>query len=273
MITRRDLLAAACGSVFTAYGYGRLIERYVVTTERITMRLPELPDELVGLRIAQISDLHLRPHTTPEQIAKAVRQVNELAPDIIVITGDFITSSHKDAGELADILSGLKAPHGTYGSLGNHDCWNKPQVITQELERGGVQMLVNEHAELRIKGAPLCISGLDSAWAGAPDLRTALPADAKQPTILLAHEPDYADRVEATQRHLIQLSGHAHGGQVRVPGWGELVKVDWAKKYIHGPYRVGNVRLYVNRGIGCVSHPVRFACPPEITEITLGREV
>ncbi|MBL9115006.1 MAG: metallophosphoesterase [Verrucomicrobiaceae bacterium] len=272
-MTRRDLFTTALAAPLTAYIYGRSLERHVLTTEKITLSLPHLEDELAGLRIIQISDLHLRPYTPPEFIAKTVQEVNALEPDIIAITGDFITRDAKDAGELADILSALKSRYGTYGVMGNHDCWHQPLKVLLELKRGGVQMLVNDGHPLLINGAPLWIGGVDSAWAGKPDLTRALPKANDIPTILLAHEPDYADEVIKADRHLIQLSGHSHGGQVRAPLWGEIVHVSWAKKYVCGHYDLGKVKLYVNRGIGCVSHPVRFACPPEITEITLAREV
>jgi predicted MPP superfamily phosphohydrolase len=254
-----------------AYGYASRIERHSLTTEQVTLDLPGLPDELAGLRIVQISDLHLRPITEAAMIEKTVQALNALKPDLIMVTGDFITVSGKDAGELADILAGLKAPHGVYGVLGNHDVWHQPWLVAMELRRAGLRLLVNEGEGLLLGGKALWIAGTDSVWAGKPDLAKALPKDPKMPTVLMVHEPDYADTVALAQRPVIQLSGHSHGGQVRVPFIGAPVTVSHGKKYVRGLHRVGDVRLYVNRGIGCTSLGVRFACPPEITEIKLER--
>lgn len=274
--TRRDILGrlalAGMASAAGAYVYGSRIERNIITTERVCLLLPDLPDELVGFRIVQLSDLHLRPVTMPETIEKAVAAANGLDPDLLVVTGDFITERGNDSEELGELLRSLKTRHGLFGVLGNHDCWHQPWKVARDMDAAGVRMLINAGTEINVKGVKLWLGGIDSVWAGRPDLKKALPPRPGQPTLLLAHEPDYADVVMGENRHLIQLSGHSHGGQVRVPLLGPPVKVKWGSKYLQGAYRLGKVRLYVNRGIGCTGRGVRFACPPEITEITLGRE-
>lgn len=252
-----------------SYGYGRTFERRLIITKQVGITLPRLPPALAGLKIAQLSDLHLHPYTEPETIAKAVTLTNALEPDLILLTGDFITDKGSDAEELGELLRPLKSKHGIFGSMGNHDCWYQPWLVRQHLNASGVHMLENAGTELSIHGEKLWLGGLDSAWAGRPELNKTLPRSSGITTLMMVHEPDYADILAERNRPLLQLSGHSHGGQVRVPFTGAVVTVPWAKKYIRGLHQIGDVTLYVNSGIGCTSHPVRFACPPEVTLITL----
>ncbi len=264
----RRLIFGGAGSVLGAYTYGSVVERHLLTTEKITVALPGLAPSMSGLRVVQISDLHLYPSTGPDMIERTVRAVNAMEPDLTVITGDFITQLGDASGELSEILKALKARLGVYGVLGNHDCWHNPSRVVEDINRAGVKMLVNGGEKILDKSAPLWIGGTDSVWAGKPDLTRALPKE-KLPTVLLVHEPDYADNVSQTGHSLLQLSGHSHGGQVRVPMVGAPVTVTWGRKYVRGKFNIGNVQLYVNRGIGCTGKGVRFASPPEITEVTL----
>lgn len=272
-LTRRQLLRRTFyGGMLAAaasYGYGRAFERRHIVTQHVSVTLPRLPTALHGLKIAQLSDLHLHPYTEPETIARAVQVTNALQPDLILLTGDFITYKGSDAEELGELLRPLQSQHGIFGCMGNHDCWYQPWLVRQHLTASGVEMLENAGSEITAKSEKLWLGGLDSIWAGRPVLSKALPRSSGIPAIMLVHEPDYADILANTSRPLLQLSGHSHGGQVRVPFMGAPVTVPWAKKYIRGLYQVGDVTLYVNSGIGCTSHPVRFACPPEVTLLTL----
>ncbi len=255
---------------FVSLSFGRLIEPHWLSTERLDIALPHLPPELDGLRVVQISDLHLEPYTTAADIEATVRAVNALKPDVIALTGDFITSTVKPMGTCADILKALTAPLGVYACLGNHDHWHGASIVARRLREVGIQVLMNESVTVQHRWQSLCIAGTESVWAGKPRLETTfagLPRDA--PTLLLAHEPDFADTVAAYGRPVLQLAGHSHGGQVRMPLLGSIRTPSWGKKYVMGHYQLGTMQLYVNRGIGCVGVPVRFACPPEITEITL----
>jgi len=131
-------------------------------------------------------------------------------------------------------------------------------------------LLVNQGVELNIAGAPLYLAGLDDGWSGKPDLAAALRhAPASAPVILLLHEPDLADRVSSDPRISLQLAGHSHGGQIRLPKIGALVLPYLAMKYDQGLYRVRDMWLYTNRGIGVTNEPIRYNCPPEITLFTL----
>ena len=255
-----------------AFGYGSLVERYWIQTVRRDVVLPNLAPEMDGFRIAQLSDLHLEPWTKAEQIAEAVALTNALKPDLIVITGDFVTNSVKPAGPLAEILSALDAPYGVLGCMGNHDVWHQPAILTHFLRERHIEILRNQGMTLQTERGTLFIAGVDSAWADLANVKEALREwDGAGPLLVLAHEPDTADRIAHTGISALQLSGHTHGGQVCLPGLSPIALAlpSWGKKYTQGYHRVGNLQLYVNRGIGCVGLPVRFACPPEVTEITL----
>lgn len=271
---RRLTSVAAFGSVSGggAFSYGSLIERHWIQTIRQDITLPNLPASMDGFRIAQLSDLHLEPWTKAEHIADAVKLTNSLKPDLIVITGDFLTNSSKPAGPLAEILAPLEAPYGVLGCIGNHDAWHQPHILTKHLQQRKIEILRNAGMTLQTQKGTLFIVGLDTAWGGRPNEKTALSEwDGASPLIIMAHEPDVADRIAATGVQALQLSGHTHGGQVCVPFFSPIALhlPSWGKNYRHGHYRVGKLQLYVNRGIGCVGMPVRFACLPEVTLITL----
>lgn len=220
LFLRRLASLTAFGSVSGggAFGYGNLVERHWIQTVRRDITLPNVPAAMDGFRIAQLSDLHLEPLTKAEQIAEAVAVTNELKPDLIVITGDFVTNSVKPAGPLAEILARLDAPHGVVGCIGNHDAWNQPAVLTRFLKERQIEILRNDGMTLQTANGSLFIAGLDSAWGGRPNEKTALRDwNGELPLVLLAHEPDVADRIAQTGISALQLSGHTHGGQVCLP--------------------------------------------------------
>lgn len=255
-----------------AYAYGSSVERHRIVVVERDIVLPALPESLDGFRIVQLSDLHLEPWTKADTIAAAVRTANRLKPDLVVITGDFISSNVKPAGLLGELLSKLEAPHGVLACLGNHDVWHQPWVLQKALAERHIQVLRNQGVRLHTGRGSLFVAGVDSAWAGKPRLRPAL-RDWKEsePLVVLAHEPDVADRFAESGISALQLSGHTHGGQVCIPSLSPIALrlPSWGRKYVRGQFRIGNLQLYVNRGIGCVGLPVRFACPPEVTQISL----
>jgi uncharacterized protein len=168
-------------------------------------------------------------------------------------------------------LRNLRAPFGLWAVLGNHDAFSDPDRITSTLRAEGIQVLLNQSAPIENNGARFWLGGVDDVLGRAADLDTTLhdiPAD--EATVLLAHEPDYADHV----RHFpvdLQLSGHSHGGQVVLPLIPPLYLPELARKYIAGLYQLGRLTLYTNRGIGTVGLPIRMNCPPEITLLTMRR--
>ncbi len=172
--------------------------------------------------------------------------------------------------ELAPVLARLNARYGVFSVLGNHDHWKGATVVRRGLEESGLAILNNSGLTLSKGQERLYLAGLDDGWVGRSNLSQALEKQPQGvPTILLMHEPDFADTFSADGRISLQLSAHIHGGQVRLPGIGAPFLPRHGRKYDQGLYRVQDMWLYTNRGIGVTNPPVRFNCRPEVTEIKL----
>ena len=278
-LTRRQMIGRSLLVLgAAAAGYGFLIEPRRLVVERIEVRLRRLPTEFDGFRIAQLSDIHYGPHMSSAFVREAVEESNKLKPHLAMLTGDFVSHPFgKPAGmegaryvvPCAEALQGLRADYGRFAILGNHDHWNHPATVRNHLDAVKFPVLVNQAVTLEKDNARLWLAGVDDIMAGRPDLEKALQrVPAGEPAILLAHEPDFADHAAKFPVDL-QLSGHSHGGQVRLPWLGAPILPLLAQKYPMGLYRVGNMQLYTNRGLGVIGPPVRFNCPPEITLVTL----
>lgn len=272
-LTRRQFLGLGGGG-FTAglagLGYSTLVEPDRLSLERILIKVSRLPLALEGFRIAVLSDFHLYPFTQMEHIIAAVKLANSLQPDLTVLLGDYVDETVESIHELAPQLALLNARHGVLGVLGNHDHWKGAKIVHRALHLAGITTLANSGRTIAVGSSELFIAGTESAWAGHPDLGLALAnRRAETPVVLLAHEPDFADTAARDGRIAAQLSGHSHGGQVRLPIIGALELPSWGRRYDHGLYQVGSISLYTNRGIGVVDIPVRFNCPPEVTEVVL----
>jgi predicted MPP superfamily phosphohydrolase len=239
--------------------------------ERIKIPIKDLPPSFVGFRIAQISDIHLKPIVTTQMVRKTVKMVNDLKPDLIVITGDFVTRFISGIYELAPELAKLNAPHGVFASLGNHDIWVNAKEISNTLQASGISVLVNQGVPIQINDESLWLAGVDDAICGNPNLNQAIVSAPEQaPVVLLGHEPDLADEFSKDGRVDLMLAGHSHGGQIRLPFKNISFKAHLAEKYDMGLYKVNGMWLYVNRGIGVItSVPIRINCPPEISSFTL----
>lgn len=277
--TRRQFLKSlAIGTAVGIGGYAGLVEPNEVTVEERRLVLPRLPESYHGLRIAQLSDLHYGLLTPAHEIQKAVRQANALNPDLVAITGDLVTAplgrnvSSRDYEQVetcARLLSGLHAPLGRFACLGNHDVSVDPWGVTQILERHGIHVVRNSTATVQRDRDRLWVVGVDDVLYAHADLDHTLARTPRNEfTILLAHEPDFADSAKNYPIDL-QLSGHSHGGQIRFPLIGALYYPRLARKYPRGLYRVGDLHLYTNRGIGNIFLPARFLAPPEVTLLTL----
>lgn len=263
-------MAMTGGTLYGGYLYAKDVEPNWLAVKRLTLPIRGLPASLEGLRLVQMSDFHLRPVTTREQIQRAVDLANALKPDVIALTGDYVTNDADDIHVLAPVLGGLNAKHGVYSILGNHELWTNADVVTAALRRAGLPVLINDGVALSAGRGQLYLAGLDDLWSGAPDLGRALadrPGDA--PVVLLAHEPDFADEIANDPRISLQLSGHSHGGQVRVPGYGAIAGPPYGRKYIYGLCQIRDLWLYTNPGIGLAIPGIRINCRPEVTEITL----
>ncbi|WP_420643719.1 metallophosphoesterase [Candidatus Leptofilum sp.] len=270
-LTRRGFLKWTGGAVLgglAGAGYVTQVEPEWLVVERQTVRLPNLPADMDGYKIVQLSDFHLYPFSSLALMQKTVASTNELAPDLVLLTGDYVLETAASIFDLAPELAILNPRHGIFAVLGNHDHWTDPAVVKQGLAQQGIKLLHNKGVLLN--ESQLFLAGVDDLWSGEPDIQAALAGWRKDvPTILLAHEPDFADNFLADGRIHLQLSGHTHGGQVRVPGMGPIVLPRYGQKYHNGLYQIGQGQLYVNRGIGVVGPAVRLNCPPEITEIVL----
>ncbi|MGA7402455.1 MAG: metallophosphoesterase [Candidatus Sulfotelmatobacter sp.] len=276
--TRRQFLyrAAAAGAVAIA-GDSLVLEPNRPRLVRRDYMLLRWPERMDGFTIALLSDFHYDPYFSVHPLRAAIPLVNGLRPDLIVLTGDFVsvpafgdeTKGALAAEPCARLLRQMTAPHGVWAVLGNHDIDTDPVHVTRALEAEGIQVLVNESAAIERDGARVWLAGVDDAIYGSADLtKTLHNIPASEAVILLAHEPDFAD--EACKFPIdLQLSGHSHGGQVRIPLLPPLYLPEMAKKYVWGSYRVGGLSLYTNAGLGTVNIPVRLNCPPEITLLTL----
>ncbi|MYC96055.1 MAG: metallophosphoesterase [Caldilineaceae bacterium SB0661_bin_32] len=278
MLTRRRLLqlaGAAAATGAAGLGYAGTFEPAWVELREITITLPGLAERLAGFSIAQISDIHLSRFTSASELLAAVTRVNQLQPDVVVLTGDFVGHEARYAAGLIEPLRILEPP--AYAVYGNHDLWTDREAVRAALAETPVTLLVNQ----KVEAAPgLIIAGLDDAWSGHPRPQVALAGSPSEYTnLLLCHEPDYIDTIRSQEAPVaLQLSGHSHGGQVRLPstrpdGFGLATRAPvlphMATRYPIGHYRVGSYQLYTNRGLGVWPLPFRFNCRPEITYLTL----
>lgn len=278
-MTRRSFLgfsaAAALGGLAVYSSEG---ERHELDVVHRTIYLAGLPDSFAGFRIAQLSDIHFEEYTEPFFLEEAVRHINTLHPDLVSLTGDFVSNgplpAHLSIGwshECARILDQLHCPL-RYAVLGNHDVLVNAVAVTEALASNHIPVLSNSYVPLERDGSRIWLSGLAEVLFQHPNLTRALPAQrdaAIEPVILMVHEPDYADRIVGHQVALV-LSGHTHGGQVRIPFMPPMYLPEMGTKYVEGLFHLPDAtQLYVNRGIGTVGVPFRFRCPPEITVHTL----
>jgi predicted MPP superfamily phosphohydrolase len=276
-MTRRDFLKfsslAAAGGLITATTAALFNdESNTLSIEHITIPIPNLQPALEGFKIVQMSDIHLYPFTKLELVQRAVQVSNSLKPDITVLTGDYVWRSLSAINDLTPALAELDAKYGVFATMGNHDYWLNVEVIKDSFKSVGLPVLENQGVTFNVGGAHLHLAGLDDGWSGNPDLNAAMQgAPEGAPVVLLMHEPDLADIYSQDPRISLQLSGHTHGGQIRIPGIGALVHPHLGRKYDFGLYNVNGMWLYTNRGIGCISEPIRLNCPPEISEFTLAR--
>jgi len=277
-------LLALGGLAALGAGYARCVEPNWVDIEHVPIAAAGLPPALEGLRFAQISDIHLSEYFTPAQLAGTIDLINRLGVGWLLLTGDYVTTANGNklmaAAMAARLIEPLRrAQMPVYAALGNHDLWNGADTVTRCLREARVRVLRNEGVELE---AGLWLGAVDDAWKGWPDVAAALrDAPCGATNILLAHEPDYFDRVLALDAPVVaQLSGHTHGGQIRLPSLtpqaGGLYSYaprlpKYGRRYPIGLHRRGSRMVYTNRGLGSYPIPVRINCRPEITVYELRR--
>ena len=260
------LTIASASRVF----YPRIDPQWV-EVNHISLTLPRLSPKFHGYRLVQIGDFHLGTWLKLKDLSHAVELVNAQNPDLIAITGDFITlNSPKYYSHLISALGTLRATDGVVAVLGNHDHWSNPGEISRTLKQIGIKILSNDVYTLTRREEYLHICGIDDFLVGRDHLDkvlSKLPEDGA--AILLVHEPDFADISAATGRFDLQLSGHSHGGQIVLPWIGIPFLPSYASRYVSGLYRVKEMYQYTNRGLGTSELQIRVNCPPEISVFTL----
>jgi len=276
--TRRQFLCAATavGTVAIA-GDAILLAPNRPRIVRHEFFLQRWPERMNGFTIAVLSDFHYDPYFSIHPLRAAIAMVNRLRPDLIALTGDFVSvplvgdeaKGALTAEPCALLLRRMTARHGLWAVMGNHDDATDPAHVTHALQAENIQVLANQSEPIEQDGARFWLAGVNDVMSGTADLsKTVRRIPAGEAVILLAHEPDFAD--EASQYPIdLQLSGHSHGGQIRIPFLPPLYLPELAKKYIWGTYHVGPLTLHTSAGLGTVGIPMRLNCPPEITLLTL----
>lgn len=227
---------------------------------------PRIHPGLDGIRIGQLSDIHVRTGVKPRVLRAAVEMLNALRPHFVVLTGDYVCLSPKPLPELTAALRDLAVP--SYATLGNHDHWSDARRVRQALTRAGVDVLINEHRVLQFGRSHLYLVGVDDSITDHHDPERAfrgVPATATR--VVLSHDPKSADFLHHYRPALI-LSGHTHGGQIYFRRLTPFLSKRVGIKYLSGFFEVHGSLLYVTRGLGA-SVPVRFRAPREVAHLTL----
>jgi uncharacterized protein len=271
-------MAAAGAAVFGTDGY---FESFRLQLKRIEIPLERLPPAFDGFTIVQLSDFHYEERFSALPIRKSVELVNTLDPDLVVLTGDFVTvgqfesQSHARryaatrAIPCAELLGQIRAKMGKFAVLGNHDAHSNPALVASALQAHGIPVLDNRSTPIEKDGARFWLAGVEDALEAEPDLGAAtdkIPVG--ESVVLLVHEPDFADEACLTPIDL-QLSGHSHGGQIWIPVIGAPWLPPLGRRYPRGAYKIEKLMLYTNIGIGTIRAPIRINCVPEVTLITL----
>lgn len=290
---RRTFLTTAAVVVasvpFFGMLYGITKGKYRYTVERVKLAFSNLPKSFDGLKVVQISDIHSGSFDSPEDVARGIRMVNDLNPDLILFTGDLVNSNKDEINPYLDIFGSLKAKHGKYAILGNHDYYGLNNIEKSEepaylkdffskYEAMGFKLLRNENAHITINDEKITLLGVENWGAGSffqkyGDIdKTLVGVDSEQFTIMMSHDPSHWTlKIVPHERHIpLTLSGHTHGMQfgVNIPGF-KWSPVQYRYKQWSGLYEEQGQYLYVNRGFGFLGFPGRVGMWPEITLLEL----
>lgn len=269
------VLAPVAGFGFVAgafvAAYGRYMEPRRPRLERISIALPAGAEALDGLTIGFLTDLHYGPFTSLVDIERGIELLMAERPDLLLLGGDYHSESPRYLDEIAERLGRLAdhAPLGCLGVMGNHDYAVSGDQTFDVFAAAGVRLLRNEAAAVEFTGARLWIAGIDDTLLGTVDPLSAFAAVPDgEPVIALWHEPLHAEQ-SAALGAIAQLSGHTHGGQVRLPVIGPLALPKHGKRFTIGLNDADGMPVYTSRGLGMYRPPVRLNCPPEVTLVTL----
>ena len=278
-LTKGVGLAAA--APFMVSGYGTLLERRRFEVDHLDIRLGDLSSDISHLTLVQLTDIHVGPFMSAEELAEYVEAANRLKPDLIALTGDFVTGSESEVDPCVTTLAGLKARYGVFACIGNHDIYARAaDKLASLFAEKGIQTLRNDAVTLQVGGSKVSMLGIDDLRTGRPDLSRALKTADRNPgevKIMLSHRPEIFPKAAKGGVDLV-LSGHYHGGQVKLSQSAEGLSIarlltpyaeglfqlprqqSWAGKSSH---------LFVSRGVGITGLPIRINCPPQIAHLTL----
>jgi predicted MPP superfamily phosphohydrolase len=267
------------GRNWARVSYGYRIEPTWLEVNRINIAVADLPPAFAGFRIAQLSDFHASRHVTSAYLEEAIAMAHAEQPDLVVLTGDFVHVGYRYVETVAQCLGSLQAPYGVFAVLGNHDFSVRnalgirryrhlSHAVAKALRSRGIQVLQNESCTLAKEGKSLHVVGVDDLWSRGCDLERAFAGlSPTLPTIVLAHNPRTVERL-GKQRCDLMLSGHTHGGQVKLAGIGTPTLGRKARHLAAGLYSDGSTQLYVNKGVG-FGFRFRYGVRPEIAIFTL----
>lgn len=272
-VGRTALGAAALGAgVGGAVAFqARYRAPFAPVLEHVTFTGLSTIDDAPPLRIGFVTDVHVGPVFRAADAERALRLIAAEEPDLFLLGGDYVCESPRYLNEAAAVLGAFvsRAKFGALAVLGNHDYSNDAPRLSNLLERGGIRVLRNEAVCLPMGPNSLWVAGIDDAVLGRPDLSStyaSIPDEAK--SLVVWHQPDWAEQ-SASYGASLQLSGHSHGGQVRLPVIGPVAAPVGGRRFVAGRNLVDGMTVYTSRGVGVYRPPVRFRCPPEVTLITL----
>jgi predicted MPP superfamily phosphohydrolase len=275
----RGRLARWIGRSWARVHYATRVEPTWLELSRHNVPIPGLPRHFAGLRVVQLSDFHAGRHVTGAYLDEAVALAQRQNPDLIVLTGDFVHKGFKYVHRVARVLGRLRASHGVFAVLGNHDFSIRNalgirryrhlhQVVADALENQGIRVLRNQTVRLVRGDGALNLTGVEDLWSRQCDLELAYAGtNHAEPRLVLAHNPCTVEHL-GDRRCDLMLSGHTHGGQVDLPGLGRVTLSKRGKRFAAGMYRVGSTHLYVNKGVG-FGFRVRYNVRPEVALLTL----
>lgn len=276
---------AGLGGLAGLGAYTVLVEPSRLLVRRRELGIKDLPPGLAGLTVLHLTDLHLGWYTSASFLERVVERANRLKPDLVLLTGDYVLAAAEFVAPVARIISGLRPRLGTLAVMGNHDHWVGGDVSRAGIRASGARLLENEAvwvspgrdlSDERPVAGGLCFAGLEDPWEGQPNLAAAMKdARPDDPRLVLCHNPDFAESGQARsggQRVDLMLSGHTHGGQVRLPFVGTPITPSrYGARYARGMVQGPAFPVHVSAGVGTTILPVRFRVPPEMTLLTLSR--
>ena len=276
VVSRRQFLRGALAvplvGVSAASAYATLIEPYNYLVSETDVYIKDLPAHFENYRITQLTDIHHSRILGIEEVRRVVRLAQQTRPDIFVLTGDYSTSYRRYIEPCAEALGGLSAPDGVWAVLGNHDHYTDAELTTRALERHHIAVLDNKNTILRRGSDAIQLSGIDDwTWNAADWAKAFAGLNKDVPTILLSHQPNVLE-FEQTRNVSLILSGHTHGGQIKVPWLGPPARFATKDlRFAQGLFRHDGVQLYVSSGTGVIGLPIRFGVRPEIAVLHLKR--